>query len=507
MATTNCEKLFAEFPAVSTEAWEAAIAVDLKGADYERKLVWRTTEGFNLRPYYRAENLEGLETLGTQAGEFPYLRGVSGDNSWLTHQTIAVKCPKAANEAALKMLNAGVDSLGFCFCNAEAEFTAEDLDTLLAGIVLPAVELTFCGKGVGKLVALVLAKAEKDGVAKEDLRVNFAIDPIVKHLSQKGDWCEECEGGKCIAKLADLVKATAEYKHVNVVNVSANVFSDSGSTIVEELGFGLSVAHEYKTKGLIDKIHMSTRPDYISQEIIDILKQYTITKVELGIQTMNDKVLSYLKRGHTVKDTINTASLLTQNGIEFVGQMMIGLPTSTIDDELYCAKQICLLGASAARIYPTLVFKNTELELLTKNNDYIPLTLDEAVERSAVVLKEFTSNNVDCIRIGLCDSENLHSDKTFVAGPNSPSMGEMVKSRMFLTLICDSLSNNKNDYTGKTLNIYCSIGCTSQIIGHKRKNIFAIKSIYGFKSIKVIESTDLKYIEFKLEIKEENSCV
>ena len=242
MATTNCEKLFAEFPEVSTEAWEAAIAVDLKGADYERKLVWRTNEGFNLRPYYRAENLEGLETLGTQAGEFPYLRGVSGDNSWLTHQTIAVKCPKAANEAALKMLNAGVDSLGFCVAE---ELTAEQLDELLAGIVLPAVELTFCGKGAGKLVALVLAKAEKEGVAKDDLHVNFCIDPIVKHLSQKGDWCEECEGGKCLTKIADLIKATAEYKGVRVVNVSANVFSDSGSTIVEELGFGLSVAHEY----------------------------------------------------------------------------------------------------------------------------------------------------------------------------------------------------------------------------------------------------------------------
>ena len=242
MATTNCEKLFAEFPEVSTEAWEAAIAVDLKGADYERKLVWRTTEGFSLRPYYRAENLEGLETLGTQAGEFPYLRGVSGDNSWLTHQTIAVKCPKAANEAALKMLNAGVDSLGFCLSE---ELSAEQLDELLAGVVLSAVEFTFCGKGVGKLVAPVLAKAEKEGVAKDALHVNFCIDPIVKHLSQKGEWCEECEGGKCLTKIADLVKATAEYKYVKVVNVSANVFSDSGSTIVEELGFGLSVAHEY----------------------------------------------------------------------------------------------------------------------------------------------------------------------------------------------------------------------------------------------------------------------
>ncbi len=242
MATTNREKLFAEFPAVSTEAWEAAIAVDLKGADYERKLVWRTTEGFNLRPYYRAENLEGLETLGTQAGEFPYLRGVSGDNNWLTHQTIAVSCPKAANETALKMLNAGVDSLGFCLSEP---LTAEALDTLLAGIVLPAVELTFCGKGAGQAVALVLAKAENQGVAKDELHVNFCIDPIVKHLSQKGEWCEECQGGACISKLAELVKATAEYKHVRVVNVSANVFSDCGSTIVEELGFGLSVAHEY----------------------------------------------------------------------------------------------------------------------------------------------------------------------------------------------------------------------------------------------------------------------
>ena len=125
------------------------------------------------------------------------------------------------------------------------ELTAEQLDELLAGIVLSAVELTFCGKGAGKLVAPVLAKAEKEGVAKDALHVNFCIDPIVKHLSQKGEWCEECEGGKCIAKIADLVKATAEYKYVKVVNVSANVFSDCGSTIVEELGFGLSVAHEY----------------------------------------------------------------------------------------------------------------------------------------------------------------------------------------------------------------------------------------------------------------------
>lgn len=243
MAKNNREKLFAEFPPVSTEAWEAAIAVDLKGADYERKLVWRTNEGFNVRPYYRAENLEGLETLNAAAGEFPYLRGVSGDNNWLTHQTIEVAAPAEANATALQMLNAGVDSLGFEI--KDENFSDADLDVLLKDIYMPAVDLTFSGKKMPHVAALVLAKAEKDGVSKDDTRVNFCIDPIVKHLSMKGDWCEKCGGTKCFDKIADLVAKTKEYKHVRVVTVSGNVFSDSGSTIVEELGFSLAVAHEY----------------------------------------------------------------------------------------------------------------------------------------------------------------------------------------------------------------------------------------------------------------------
>lgn len=243
MAKNNREKLFAEFPPVSTEAWEAAIAVDLKGADYERKLVWRTNEGFNVRPYYRAENLEGLETLNAAAGEFPYLRGVSGDNNWLTHQTIEVAAPAEANATALQMLNAGVDSLGFEI--KDENFSEADLDVLLKDICMPAVDLTFSGKKMPHVAALVLAKAEKDGVSKDDTRVNFCIDPIVKHLSMKGDWCEKCGGTKCFDKIADLIKKTKEYKHVRVVTVSGNVFSDSGSTIVEELGFSLAVAHEY----------------------------------------------------------------------------------------------------------------------------------------------------------------------------------------------------------------------------------------------------------------------
>ena len=159
MANTEKEKLFAEFPAVSTEQWEAVITTDLKGADYERKLVWKTAEGFNVRPYYRAENLEGIEFLGSQAGEFPYVRGTHNGNNWAIHQTVNVKCPKAANQEALALLNSGVNSLGFCLCAMET-VTAEDIDTLLEGICIPAVELTFAGKNFVATADLILAKIE-----------------------------------------------------------------------------------------------------------------------------------------------------------------------------------------------------------------------------------------------------------------------------------------------------------------------------------------------------------
>ena len=245
MANTK-EKLFAEFPPVSTKQWEAVITTDLKGADYERKLVWKTGEGFNVRPYYRAENLSEVEFLGSEPGVFPYVRGISKDNTWRVHQTISVKCAECANETALKLLNSGVDSLGFCFCEACA--AEVDVDVLLKDIVPTAVELTFCGsdtQGLATLAKKVLAKYAD--VEKDELRLNFCIDPIIKGLSTKGE-CGCAEGANCFDTIVELVKATAEYKRVKVVNVSGATFSNAGSTIVEELGFTLAAAHEYLVK-------------------------------------------------------------------------------------------------------------------------------------------------------------------------------------------------------------------------------------------------------------------
>ncbi len=242
MANTKREKLFTEFPPVPTEKWEEVIAADLKGADYERKLVWRTGEGFNVRPYYRAENLEGLEFLGSQAGEFPYVRGTHAHNRWRIHQTVCVADAKAANAEALQILNAGVDSLGFRI--EKEDFSASDLETLLGGICLPAVELVFSGTKMADVAEWVLEKLAREAVAKEEVRIAFEIDPLVKGLSTKGDFCTP-NGQQCFGRIAALVEKARAYKHVRIVSVDARIFGNAGSTIVEELAFALAAGNDY----------------------------------------------------------------------------------------------------------------------------------------------------------------------------------------------------------------------------------------------------------------------
>ena len=240
------QKLFAEFPPVSTAQWESVIAVDLKGADYEKKLVWRTAEGFNVRPYYRAENLDGIKYLGSQCGEFPYVRGTGKDNNWRIVQTSEVGCPKEANAQATVLLTKGVESIGFVI--GDKEFSAADLDTLLSGISVKNTELVFSGCATKKVAGLFIDKMDKEGVDPETVRASFVLDPIVKKLTLKGTMA--CKNGQCkgFENLASLISKGAAYKRIRFVNVSGEIFHNSGSTIVQELAFTLAAGHEYVVK-------------------------------------------------------------------------------------------------------------------------------------------------------------------------------------------------------------------------------------------------------------------
>jgi methylmalonyl-CoA mutase len=235
------DKLFTGFPPVPTERWEEVITADLKGADYEKKLVWRTREGFSVRPYYRAEDLAGLKYLGAAIGQFPYVRGTGGQNRWQVSQTIAVRDDAAvANHEALRAIEGGADAIDF-----RVETKDVCLKTLLAGIDLSKTEVTLSGGGANELGARALEWAKASGVEPMSVRLNVALDPICTQLTLGGRFtC--CENGcKCFAQIADLVRAQGEYKKMRFVTVAGHNFGDAGATIVQELAFTLAAGHEY----------------------------------------------------------------------------------------------------------------------------------------------------------------------------------------------------------------------------------------------------------------------
>ena len=179
------EKLFSDFSPVSTELWMEKVTADLKGADFEKKLVWKTNEGFRVKPFYRKEDLEGLKTTDALPGEFPYLRGTKKDsNEWLVRQEVNENAPKEANAKALDILNKGVDSLSFRV--KAKEMDAAYIETLLDGIHADSVELNFstCQGHVVELAHLLTDYFRKKGYDLEKLQGSINYDYFNKMLSR-----------------------------------------------------------------------------------------------------------------------------------------------------------------------------------------------------------------------------------------------------------------------------------------------------------------------------------
>ncbi|MBQ2727491.1 MAG: radical SAM protein [Clostridia bacterium] len=263
-------------------------------------------------------------------------------------------------------------------------------------------------------------------------------------------------------------------------------FTGIGRDLMTKL---LDLGESYVKSGDVTGIRFSTRPDYIDEEIIGILKHYTITAAELGIQSMSDRVLKESKRGHTAEQTETAVKLLKDAGFSVVGQMMVGLPGSDAEDEIRTAYKICEMGCTAARVYPTVVFRDTELCGRMQRGEYSPLTVEEAVRRSADVLEVFLGNNVNCIRIGLCDSENLHGTE-YAAGPNHPSMGELVEGEIYFRRICQALDSLEE--VPEFCTICVPAGEISKAVGQKRCNKLRIEYKYNVKKVKFIENSSLK---------------
>jgi len=239
-------KLFSEFPPVSTEAWEAQINTDLKGKEYDKTLIWRTNEGINVRPYYRSENLNGLEFVGTLPGQFPYVRGnQKAGNNWLIRQDIDVTDLREANRKALEITSKGVTSLGFVFKNCQ-EISVNDLKQLLHGICLEKKEVNFvmaCKNAplVKSLVAFL--KDQQANPVEVKASVNF--DPIGV-FTLNGKFCtNETEA---FIRAKEVLESAAEYPGIQMIGVNGKNFNNAGASIVQELAFSLAIGAEYLTR-------------------------------------------------------------------------------------------------------------------------------------------------------------------------------------------------------------------------------------------------------------------
>lgn len=234
------ETLFSDFPAVSTQEWMDKITVDLKGADYEKRLVWKTNEGFKVKPFYRREDLEGLKTTEGLPGQYPYLRGnKKDDNTWFIRQDIRVENPEEANAKALDLLNKGIDSLGFKIKGKDV--SEELIHTLLKDICCDCIELNFstCQQQTVKLARLVTQYFREKGYAPEKVQGSFNFDPIGKMLEKGKDRSE------LIPTAKELIEILAPYPSFRCMAVNSLQLNNAGAYIYQELGYALAWGNQY----------------------------------------------------------------------------------------------------------------------------------------------------------------------------------------------------------------------------------------------------------------------
>lgn len=253
----------------------------------------------------------------------------------------------------------------------------------------------------------------------------------------------------------------------------------------------LDTAYEFVKDGTVKGIRISTRPDAVDDEILEILKGCGVTAIELGAQSLIGRVLRMNNRGHTVQDVVNASELIKKYGFELGLQMMTGLYCDSDEGAIKTAKKVIEIKPDTVRIYPTIVLKDTDLGALYDDGKYKPQTLSEAVELASRLYTMFSENGIKVIRLGLHSIE----EKAFKAGPWHPAFSELCQSNIMLNSAL-KLIKEKGDYI-----IYVGKSDVSKMTGQKRSNILHLKS-QGF-NCKVKQKDNLG--ELKIEVEKINT--
>ncbi len=244
------------------------------------------------------------------------------------------------------------------------------------------------------------------------------------------------------------------------------------------------IDHPCAGQARVRGIRMSTRPDYMGASVMETLSHYTVTTVELGIQSMDDRVLTLCRRGHTAEDARRAAAAVKAAGYTLIGQMMVGLPGGSMETEIATAKELVALGVDGVRIYPTVVFENTELHAMMRSGRYTVLEDGSVIARCAAVLRIFDNASIPCIRLGLCASDGVQGAAIGQAAAH-PAVGERVRSALYLEKIREALP--QEPLQGKTICVEVPRGEVSRAVGQNRSNKIALGRIYGLRDVQVKE--------------------
>lgn len=242
----NSKNLFKEFPGTSTREWEEKINKDLKGADYNKKLIWNTNEGIKVKPYYRKEDLKGLSYLDTFPGDFPFVRGnKKNTNSWKVRQDIKVSDISKANKKALDILMKGINSLGF-YLNTDTKPKLEEIEALLKNIYADIIELNFyCGKYSLEIIKIIDQLTKKYNRKLEKIFGSIDFNPL-RELSLNGIFygSQDDQFNAC----AKIIESARHLPNFKTIAVDGYIFRNTGASVVEELAFSLTMGNEYLSK-------------------------------------------------------------------------------------------------------------------------------------------------------------------------------------------------------------------------------------------------------------------
>ncbi|MGE5329923.1 MAG: elongator complex protein 3 [Deltaproteobacteria bacterium] len=344
---------------------------------------------------------------------------------------------------------------------------------------------------------------------------NYIIPIFVPHLGCPHD-CIFCNQ----RRISGVQKEITAEDVKAIIEECLSTISKNNKIVVEAAFYGgsftgipkqkqeelLAAAFEYIKTGQVDSIRVSTRPDYINQDILKLLRNYGVETIELGVQSMDVEVLKMSCRGHSREDVIEASKLIKHNGFKLGHQMMIGLPGDTIQKDIQTAKDIIWLKPDIVRIYPTLVIKGTRLEDLYIKGLYTPLNIEEAVDISKELLKLFMKNDILVIRLGLQATENINLNKDILAGPFHSAFKELVDSKLRFDLISYIMNSIKTQYE-KDVYIKVNTREISITSGHNKINQKKIKDYYGIEKIKVSGHNNIESGQIILRIGNVTVCM